>query len=244
VLKGRLPAQEALTLPIVISQARHRFPKRRDCLTTNPMPGCSGNARRHRGSCHAHRYTRFGLSSSADDELLTELKTRARIRLNALRRGEAEVMSYARWIAVRRRWKLPEQWRLHHALNLVAAAVGFRDWSHAHRVLSGRAPTGTDMGGLWYDYRCQLLLNHWFARYDEAQAFIAQSPDHWLFPFGTQFVVGEAAFVRQLGLDPDSPLLRDPQRDVHSIYGTARWRSLCALRLTATRTTPLQPRHL
>ena len=180
---------------------------------------------------------------SAGCELLIELKTRARIRLNALHRGEAEVLSYARWIAVRRRWKLPEEWRLHHALNLVATELGFRDWAHARRILSGQAPVGGDMGGFWYDYRCQLLLNHWFARYDEARAFIVQSQLFWLFPFGTQFVVGDAAFVRHLGLDPDSHVLQATPRDVHAIYGTVQWRSLCALRLAATRAAPLNPRH-
>ena len=70
----------------------------------------------------------------------------------------------------------PSNGSVHHALNLVATEVGFGDWAQARRVLSGHAHNDEDMGGLWYDYRCQLLLNHWFARYERARAFLGTEP--------------------------------------------------------------------
>jgi hypothetical protein len=178
-----------------------------------------------------------------DGDLLDELRRRARIRLNALLRGDADTVAYARWIARRRRWPLPEGWKLHHALNIVSTELDFHDWEHARRVLGGHTRPGDDMGGFWYDCSCQVRLNHWFARYDEAVAFIEKEPSYWLFPFRKQFVAGSAGYVRAVGLDPDDSTITDGLRNVHEIYGSAHWRSLCAMRLAATRARPLMMRR-
>jgi hypothetical protein len=179
-------------------------------------------------------------SASADvatNKLLVELKTRARIRLNALSRGDPIVIDYAGWISKKRSWPLPPEWKLQHAFNLVATEIGFHDWQHARRVLSGIARLGDDMGAFWYDTRAAALFNHWYAKYEDAREYQAQS-GHWLFPFGKQFVVGDANYVRTLRLDPASELWTAVQHDVVATYGSESWRALCAARLNATRDQP------
>ena len=169
------------------------------------------------------------------DELLRELKIRARLRLNDLTSESPDAIFCARWISRRRRWAWPAKWKLTHALNIVCTELDFQDWEHARHVLGGHARPEEDMGGLWYDFRCQLLLNNWFASYAEARALCKLEATRFLFPYARQVVVGDENFVRMLGLDPQSPLWEETRRDLFASYGTPAWRTLCHQRLTATR---------
>jgi hypothetical protein len=175
----------------------------------------------------------------ATERLLAELKTRARLRLNALSDGDGATINYARWISKKRRWPLPAEWKLQHAFNIVATEIGFRDWEHARRVLSGQSKPGDDLGGFWYAFGCEPLLNHWFAKYEQAKTFQRQSNERWLFPYAKQFVVGDTNYVKTLRLDPELPLWDHVNRDLFACHGNAVWQQLCAARLTATR--GLQP---
>ncbi|WP_448955875.1 hypothetical protein [Labrys neptuniae] len=170
----------------------------------------------------------------AAGDLLREVKIRARLRLKDLADEVPDVLFYTRWICRKRRWVLPSQWRLSHALNIVSTEIGFQDWEHARRVLEGRAQLSDDLGGLWYDLRCQFLLNNWFSTYADAKAFRCGGA-RFLFPFGKQVIVGGENFVRTLGLDPASPLWREVNHDLLAHYGTSAWRALCSARLAATR---------
>jgi hypothetical protein len=80
--------------------------------------------------------------------LLTELKTRARLQLNAARGAQPDL-------------------RLRDCLNQAARDVGFAHWDHGRRVLGGLAATGDDMGTFWHAPRCNSLLNAWFASHAE-----------------------------------------------------------------------------
>lgn len=102
------------------------------------------------------------------------------------------------------------KWKLNHALNIVCTELGFQDWEHARHVLGGQAKPTDDMGGLWYDFRCQLLLNNWFASYTEARVFCKHGATRFLFPYARQVVVGDENFVRMLGLDPKHRCGREP----------------------------------
>src|SRR5438552_124136 len=95
----------------------------------------------------------------SDSPLLIELKTRARLRLNAADDDEV---------------------RLRDCLNLVAREVGFAHWEHARTVLGGLAATGEDMGTFWHAPRTGILLNEWFAHREEAQAALRRSPGGFL----------------------------------------------------------------
>jgi hypothetical protein len=178
------------------------------------------------------------LLAATIENSLAELKTRARLRLNALNASEPAVTAYAKRISKKHRWPWPAEWKLRHTFNIAATEIGFRDWAHARRVLGGQSIPGDDMGGFWYDFRCDLLLNQWFARYEEARDYRQQSNDRWLFPYGKQFVVGDANYVRALALDPGLPLWTSVSRDLVACYGNAAWSELCSAKLATTRGLP------
>jgi len=146
--------------------------------------------------------------------LLTELKTRARLRLNATRDTQPALT-------------------LRHCLNQVARDVGFAHWEHGRRVLSGAATPGEDMGTFWHAPACHALLNAWFAQAQPAREALARMPDAVLLPYRRQFVVVGAPYVRALGLDPADPDWHAAERDLVRAYGTAAWLALARRRLEA-----------
>jgi hypothetical protein len=150
--------------------------------------------------------------------LLTELKTRARLLLNAASREQPEL-------------------RLRHCLNQVAQDVGFVHWEHGRRVLGGLANAGEDMGTFWHAPRCNSLLSNWFAAHSEARIALNAGPRSVLLPYGRQFVVVRGDFIRELGLDPDHPAWIDAQGDLVRAYGGPSWLALGMLRIKAPRST-------
>lgn len=121
----------------------------------------------------------------SESRALTELKTRARLRLNAWKASQPEL-------------------RLRDCLNAVSRDAGFDDFPHARRVLNGEARPGDDFGTFWYAPRCAGLLNQWFATYEEARAALEATPQRsFLLPYKRQFMVVEDDFIRALGLGPE-----------------------------------------
>lgn len=145
-----------------------------------------------------------------------ELKVRARVRLNAARRAGGE-------------GKLREQ------LHEVAREVGFTQWDHARRVLSGAAAPGEDFGTFWHAPRTSSFLNEWFADVAQAQAALARSRAGVLLPYKRQFVLVPPDFLRELGLDPRDPAFTDAGRDLMRAYGSPAWQALAAQRVRAPR---------
>ncbi len=161
--------------------------------------------------------------------LLQELKTRARLRLNARRRapgappdGGAEA-------------------RLRDCLHEVAREVGFRHWEQARHVLGGHALAGEDQGTFWYAPRCSTLLSRWFARHDEAVQALSEDAVGVLLPYRRQFVLVGDGFLRELGLDPDSPQWAALGRDLVGGAGQPAWEDLAWQRLRASRPPPARP---
>jgi hypothetical protein len=150
--------------------------------------------------------------------LLTELKTRARLQVNAARRGDAD-----------------SGLKLRDCLNHAARDVGFSNWEHGRRVLGGEAALGDDLGTFWYAPACAALLNAWFARYDEARIALAAAHGGCLLPYRRQFVVVQGEFLLELGLDPADPAWADARRDLVQAYGSAAWLALAWQRLKAPR---------
>ena len=96
---------------------------------------------------------------------LDELKTRARVRLNRARReGVAGSLQLA------------------DCLHDAARAVGFAHWDHARRVLGGLATAGDDLGDFWHAPGTGILLNHWFARHEDALAVLDADRAAYLLP--------------------------------------------------------------
>jgi hypothetical protein len=142
-----------------------------------------------------------------------ELKVRARVRLNTARRaGQAAG-------------------QLRDRLHEVAREAGFRDWEHARRVLAGEASPGDDMGTFWHAPRCHSLINEWHA--DLARAQAALDAGRYLLPYRLQFMVVQADFIRELGLDPAVAAWGEAGYDLVRGYGSPAWAALCADRLRA-----------
>lgn len=146
--------------------------------------------------------------------LLVELKTRARLRLNAARREPTEL-------------------RLRDCLHEVAREVGFAHWDQGRSVLGREAQFGDDMGRLWHAPACNALLNEWFANYDDACSALATSRGAVLLPYQRQFIVAGAPFIRAIGLDPRDAAWAAADRDLVRAYGTEPWSRLAFQRLKA-----------
>lgn len=158
---------------------------------------------------------------------LTELKVRARLRLNALKKAAAPDAASGAAPAP----------KLRDCLDQVAREAGFAHWEHARRVLSGEAVAGDDMGSFWYAPRCGTLLNQWFASPQDARAARQATSDAFLLPYRRQFVVVQRYFIAELGLEPDDPLWAQADRDLVASYGTTAWQALAARRMRAPRET-------
>ncbi|HYF21529.1 MAG TPA: hypothetical protein VEA40_26955 [Ramlibacter sp.] len=154
--------------------------------------------------------------------LLTELKARARIRLNAARRGDSAGA---------------DDLRLRDVLHEVSREVGFQHWEHARRVLGGLAQTGEDTGTFWHAPRTGILLNEWFARPEQAFAALQRQPRAYLLPYRRQFMVVQADFVQELGVDPLDGSWAQVGNDLVRGYATPAWLKLAAQRIRAPRST-------
>ena len=163
---------------------------------------------------------------------ITELKTRARLGLNALHAGDTTLLDRAAQVCGVR-MATPPAWKLRHAFTLVARSVGFRSWEQARTVLSGQAQAGDDMGAFWHAPRCSSLLNHWFASYDEAFACWRGMPGHALLPYRRQFVVVGEPYLRELGLTAAMHADEAAGLDMAAHYGDGIWQALCTTRLRA-----------
>lgn len=82
----------------------------------------------------------------------------------------------------------------------LAKKAGFSHWHHASEVLSGKSKT-KDFGKLWHHYRCDALLNLWFADLNEARQAMAQNPDKFLLPYKTQFVLVTVEYLTLIGIN-------------------------------------------
>ncbi|CAN5408993.1 hypothetical protein BH11PSE9_BH11PSE9_21330 [soil metagenome] len=191
--------------------------------------------------------------------LVDELKTRARLGLNAIQKGDWGLVERAERASGKPgvpASKQPVEWKLRHCLALAAREVGFGSWDQARRVLSGRATAGDDMGGFWHVPRCNGLLSHWFASYGDAQASLAAASHRALLPYRHQFVVVDDHYLRELGLSITgagdgagertvtdlSSAWQDTGRDLVAAYGSTAWAVLCGHRLRASRAAAHQMR--
>lgn len=162
-----------------------------------------------------HRAPRAVVHGAVD-----EIKTRARVRLNAARReGRAGDL------------------RLADCLNAAGREVGFLHFEHARRVLAGEAAPGEDWGDFWHAPRTGVLLNQWFARLADAVAMLAQQPSGFLLPYRRQFLIVQDHFIRELGVDPQAPQWAEIRRDLVGGYGTPAWHALAARRIRAPAST-------
>ncbi|WIN00502.1 hypothetical protein ACTOB_004213 [Actinoplanes oblitus] len=166
--------------------------------------------------------------------LVTELKTRARLALNAARRGDSSLLGQLQ--ARLGPDPLPvTDWRLRHCLTLVAKNAGFASWDQARKVLGGGAQIGDDLGTFWHAPRCTGLLSHWFPSYLQARTFLADNDTLVLLPYRRHFVLADREYLHAIGVPPAAEQWRHTRRDLVAAYGTPHWVALAQHRLHATR---------
>jgi hypothetical protein len=131
------------------------------------------------------------------NDAIEEMKIRAGLLLKQVRLGNTKA---ARRVAKRGRELQPGEVQRKHCLDVIAREFGFSDFRHARVVITadGEVP---DFGGLLYDSQVGGTLNHWFATYAEALE-CHHERGGYLLPYRSQFLVVDASFVRDLGLDP------------------------------------------
>lgn len=136
---------------------------------------------------------------------LTEVKILAKKHLKACQTGDTVALDKLASLMNKHGLTLQDI-QLKHCQSLLARELGFTDFNHCQRVLSGQAQIGEDLGTLFHSRRCDTLLNHWFSGFDEAQAFLQQSPQMVLLPYKKQFfVVNGADYLDALGLKLSNP---------------------------------------
>jgi hypothetical protein len=100
--------------------------------------------------------------------------------------------------------------RLKHALAVVALEHGhdswlaLKAWADAAGANADRETGASDEDTFMYERGLDVLLNRWFARYEEARASLEREGG-FLLPYRHQFFVCETEGIRELGLDPDDP---------------------------------------
>uniref|UniRef100_UPI004047A55E hypothetical protein n=1 Tax=Shewanella baltica TaxID=62322 RepID=UPI004047A55E len=119
--------------------------------------------------------------------------------------------------------------QLKHCQQVIARELGFIDFHHCQRVLSGQAILGDDWGNLFHTKQCETLLNHWFTGYLAARDFNRQAESTLLLPYKKQFFVVERQdYCNALNLsrisqqvdNADEPTIL---RDLVSSYANADW---------------------
>ncbi|BDX06853.1 hypothetical protein MACH26_23740 [Planctobacterium marinum] len=105
----------------------------------------------------------------------------------------------------------------------LAQKAGFSHWHHALEVLSGE-PRNSDCGKLWHHPSCDVLLNLWFANYEEAHAALTKNLDKFLLPYKTQFVLVTEEYLTLIGLTPQLQTeLRNHGADLTRLGNTRLW---------------------
>jgi hypothetical protein len=93
--------------------------------------------------------------------------------------------------------------QLKHALEVVAREQGFASWSELKTASEANPATGLDTARLLRRPGGG-FLNHWYARYEEAQASLA-AVGGFLFPYRGQYFICDAGLLEQHGIDPGDP---------------------------------------
>ena len=137
---------------------------------------------------------------------IRELTIRAAILHRRLSAGDP--------LALPRLWMLPEfrrepvvrlatiapRVKRRHCLTILARELGFAGWPHAKSVIAG-AYDVSDFGTLLYPNRCGGFLNLWYSGYHDAVTG-QRASDGYLLAYRRHFMVVQAPFIEQLGLDP------------------------------------------
>jgi hypothetical protein len=138
---------------------------------------------------------------------IEELKVRAEILHRKVRARDTRSLARLRVLPELRRaadrelLHLAGAIRRRHCLAVIAAELGFPDWTLARRVLGGQ-DAAVDFGTLLCPPRCGGHINRWYATY-EAAAAVQRSCRGYLLAYRRHYLVVERDYIETLGLDPD-----------------------------------------
>jgi hypothetical protein len=85
--------------------------------------------------------------------------------------------------------------KLKHTLVLIANQYGFASWNNLKVYFEKTGNTSFVMHSGF--------LNHWFANYKEAKAYLDAHPQDFLLPYKHQFVVCDNNAILHMGFNPD-----------------------------------------
>ncbi|MCA1591414.1 MAG: hypothetical protein LC754_01910 [Acidobacteria bacterium] len=134
-------------------------------------------------------------SDSSDDAVLSAARFR-------------QIRSFASR-SVQQILEIREQVKLKHALAVIAFEHGHTSWRALKEFSEtvGQPPLRASTpapGREMYARGLDVLLNRWFASYEDARASLEQHGG-FLLPFDRQFFICEPEGIRILGLNPDDP---------------------------------------
>lgn len=139
------------------------------------------------------------------DDVISEIKTHARVLHRRAQSGDASALELLRVLpefAHRSHGEIAADLQRRHCLAAVARRLGFRSWTHAKDVLSDVEQR--DFGTLLYPQSCGGHYNIWSASYDEAKD-IRAAHGGYLLVYRHQFLIVDGAYVDSMGLDPTDP---------------------------------------
>jgi hypothetical protein len=169
------------------------------------------------------------------NKALDELKIQAKILLKSVKANQALATQ-----RLKRQYKSYQeesvyQPKLKHCQQVVACESGFSDWQHAHQILNAcnlDIDEQVNMGEFWHDDRCNALLNYWFSQYAEAELFLKETPNTYLFPFNHQFIVATQDYVNAIGLyELDPTLWNTVQNNLVASYPSDEWDKVALARI-------------
>lgn len=151
---------------------------------------------------------------SASVPSLRDCKVRASLLLKALRSGEApRVLAAAERLRILPHFAglTPDRiaaWapeiRRKHALNTIAAELGFASWTELRDTAERNEERPFDIGSLFDSPMTAVFLNVWCRTYEEAVEAQAISGG-FIFPYRTQFVVAPSGVLEAHGIDAHDP---------------------------------------
>lgn len=136
------------------------------------------------------------------NEVIDDLKARARALHRSARRGEPHALERLRVLEALRELsdeELRAEVKRRHALAAIARALGFDGWPHLVATLGA---TEGDFGTVLVPPHASAHWNIWSASYDEARA-IREEHGGFLLAYRRQFLVVDRFYLETLGLDPE-----------------------------------------
>jgi len=125
--------------------------------------------------------------------------------------------------------------KLKHCLHFIALQLGFINWHHAQEILSGDWQNNNsdqsvkncsaNFGTFFYNAACGVLINEWFANYEEAKTLLEDHPNQrWLLPYKNQFIVVKKEYLALININDEHSLYwQTIQHDLVAGYNTNSW---------------------